>query len=320
MTEILCGSLDEPETCYFMKNNIVTQVANIKSKKTDTPAVRILQFSDMHINLVNDEDRTNEEVMYTSTCRKWLANGASVPMLQKLMKYSENFDATVITGDTMDYLTAGATEVLKNEVWGVNPDTLVAVGGHDVTRQMQTGLSDKTSLQSRLDTIAAFWENDIYYVSRIIADKVMLIVLNNGSHCYFDCQVEPLQRDIEYARTHDLIILIFQHEPICTGNPEDETVAAFRVYSGETRNFYSGAIGCPLNAAKESAATKEVYRLLTTNADVIAGFFTGHYHTGLFTRVNCTTDTGEQTTLPQYDCLPGAYDGSIGHVIEITVE
>lgn len=320
--DTICGAPMFPQTWIFCKNGIMTQIAELESKKPNTEEVKILHFSDVHINLTNKDDEGNEEVMYTKQCRKFGANGSTIEPLKRLMKYGGNFDQIVITGDTLDYLTCGAMEAMQKNIWDKDPKCLVSLGNHDLMRQMETGLMDKTPLEERQKILEKAWKHDMYYVSKVLKDKVMVIVLDNGQEKYWDFQVEKLERDIKYARENNIIILVFQHNPICTGRSEDEVVKAFRTYDGDTRSFYSNTIGCPLR--DETQATKTVYRLLTENSDVIKGFFSGHYHSCFYTEIDALyfdeNGNKHKTLLPQYTCVPIAYDNYAGHVIEITVK
>ena len=72
-------------------------------------------------------------------------------------------------------------------------------------------------------------------------------------------------------------ILIFQHEPVSTGVPTDESVNPYYdAYNGK-RNFYSG----PLVFSKAREMKEEdklMYEVLKESTDVIKGIFCGHFH------------------------------------------
>lgn len=73
------------------------------------------------------------------------------------------------------------------------------------------------------------WKHDIYYSSKVMGDKVMLIQMNNGERKFYESQIEPLKKDIETARENGYIVLLFMHETIYTKNRNETAVNALRV-------------------------------------------------------------------------------------------
>ena len=288
--------------------------------RNDNMVVEIMQLSDLHINYVNEKDLQDEELAYTSQCRVWNANAACVPAIEKAMKYAVRYDQTIITGDTLDYLSEGAIELMQKCIWDVDPEALIALGGHDQEKQMQTKLPEKTSLEERRAILRKAWKHDISYTSKLIKDKVLAIVMDNGNHQYYEEQVDKLARDIALAREKNYVVLIFQHEAICTGYPEESKKKAFRVYDGEYRNFYDGCIGYDLSG---DTPTTRVYKLLTENADVVRGLFCGHHHSAFYTEVKGSyiDEKGVKKfrNIPQPVLTPSVYDDYAGHVMKITV-
>ena len=322
----ICGNPDYlPGWIYQKEDGMFVRKAVFQSKKTNTNPVKILNFADVHLNYTNEEDLKNEEVNYTKQCRSWNADGVSVKALEKAMKYGEKFDRIVITGDVMDYLTCGSMELMDQYIWKKDPNTIVALGGHELTRQMQTGRPNMTTLEERQTVVEKFWRHDMYYFSEVLGDKVMIIQLDNSCHRYWDSQIEKLANDIFFARKHNFIILIFQHEGISTGKPEDaKNVFAIRESdgAGNNINFYNNhVVG---HIGESDKATREVYKLLTENADVIKGFFCGHYHSAYYTVVKGSyldrDGERQEVLIPQYAVEGLIYDDYVGHVMEITVE
>ena len=322
----ICGSLDDlPRWIGQKEDGMFVRKAIFKSNKSDTKPVRILNFADVHLNYTNEEDFENEEVMYSKERRTWNADAASVPALIKAMKYGEQFDRVVITGDVMDYLTCGCMELMDKYIWEKDPNVIVTLGGHELTRQMQTGRPNMTTLEERQAIVEKHWRHDMYYLSEVLGDKVMLIQLDNSCHRYWDFQIEKLSRDIELAREKGYIVLVFQHEGISTGKLEDaKNVFAIRESdgAGNNINFYNNhVVG---HIGESDKATREVYKLLTENADVIKGFFCGHYHSAYYTEVKGSylDANGErkEALIPQYAVEGLIYDDYVGHVMEITVE
>ena len=63
---------------------------------------------------------------------------------------------------------------------------------------------------------------------------------------------------------------------------------------------------------------KEIYQLITNNADIIAGGFCGHTHNDFYTEIKAKTASGEETVIPQYILIGVPYGK--GHALKITVE
>lgn len=230
------------------------------------------------------------------------------------------FDRTIITGDVIDYLTWGAVEYIRRYIYDRHPETLLVAGGHDVTRECQGKVKDGTSLQSRQEILKTVWKQDMYYHSEVLADKVMLVLLNNGEHHYYAHQTERLRSDIHRARQEELVVLIFQHEPLCTGNETETAVTPLRVsQTGIPRDYHNGHIfiGNTENTDQES---REMYRLITENADVVSAVFCGHMHNEVYTEIvgwDMTGDIPQKRMIPQYILDAAAYDK--GHMQIITI-
>ena len=324
--ELLCGSPEEPETCIFRdgEKDIYLCRVPIAAKKKEGGPIKILFLADVHLNLVDEADESNEELMETVKYRKWNAGGQSIAPLKKVMACTKEYDLTVVGGDTLDYLSHGAMAAMEQYIWQVEPNCLAVLGGHELVYNMQTGKKDKEPLEEKQRILEKFWKHDMYYTSRVIKDKVMAIQLDNSRHRYWERQIAPLRRDLALAREKGWTVLVFQHEPISTGKPEDRWLEAFCPAEGcpTCEDYYAKPIGCP---EKEwDAATQEVYALLTQNADVIQGIFCGHEHGGWRMQIKASYPKGDGTfspaEIPQQVQKGLVYDGYVGHAMEICIE
>ena len=276
--------------------------------------VEIAVIADIHFNYCDEVDEENEELMLTKQHRRWLGNASSVPAAVKAMELAVLCDQTVVVGDTLDYLSHGAMALTQTHIWDVDPQAILCLGGHELTRQMQTGQPDRTSPESRRTEVDAFWAHDTTYLSRIIGDKVMAVMLDNSSSRYAPGVAERLEADIQRARTEGLPIILFQHEPISTFNPADTAVKAVKVYDGDNRNFYQAMIGGEC-APVQDEATLAVCRTIRENADVVRLVCCGHLHSGFYTEI-----AGVQQPIPQIVLEGNAYDNNSGHVLIVTVD
>ncbi len=318
---VMNGSPDDPTTyMYAMALGPVVRDVVIESKKPDTEPVNIVSTSDTHFNLVNelDEEEKNPSVMSTKIYRTWLANGVSVTPVKKVMDYAKYADQMVVCGDILDYLSHGCKQLTIENLFRVDTDILACLGNHDTTRVMQGKVSDPTSYDSRLDFIKEFWIHDVRYESKVLKDKVMCVVVDNGSSKFWDEQVEKLKADIEKARENDYIILVFFHIPISTRNPEDSAVYPITGNTADPENFAD-----MLGKTGTTGATGEFYELLTTNGDIVRGVFNGHVHNDYYTEILATYIDGNgnvvNTTIPQYTGTATVYDNT-GHIFNITVK
>lgn len=319
-SEIIAGTADNESTCIrrFKDSGIYFRNFTLDSGKGGVP-VEILQITDIHFNYCNENDLKDEELSYTSVCRKWNANADSIRSVKRTMPLSKYFDKTIITGDTLDYLSEGAMELMNEYVWKVEPNALAALGGHELTKEMQTGIPDKTPLTDRLAYLQANWRHDIHYYSEIIGDKVLAVVLDNSQSKYLCGQADRLRADIERARRDSLVLLIFEHEPLSTGKPEDTEIKAIIRYDPEYVDLYSGAaIGS--KSRRCDVATNEVYDLITHNSDVIGGIFCGHEHSAFYSEIKAFTKDGLRHDIPQILLEGSPYNDQAGHILRITIK
>lgn len=283
--------------------------------------VDIAQITDMHLNYCNKEDESDPEIMHTKECRKWVSDGFCAKPIEKAMDAAEYFDQTVITGDTLDYLSRGALELTKKLIFDRDPNVLVAMGGHDYSKNVETGLPDKLSFSEREQILKNAWIHDIHYASRVVKNKVIAVAIDNGPGHYHPDAISKLKADIEKARKEHMIILLFEHEPICTGDKKDEHVPAIWVQYNFSGNFYSDYVCCSEEMSNDT--DRAVYKLICENADVIKGVFCGHYHSVFYTEIHgsFTDENGvHEALIPQFATAGNTYFGSGGVVTRIIVK
>ncbi len=282
--------------------------------------VTIAHMTDLHFNYCNEEDfkEANPSVMSTYENRIWLKDGESVPNAAKCLELGSKADQIVITGDVLDYISNGSIELLQTQIWDKYPETLVTLGNHEATRVCQGTVEDTTTFESRLDILKKAWKHDIFYTSKIIEEKVMVIQMDNASDLsysgrFWECQIEPLKNDLALAREKGYVVLLFYHIPIATNNPKETKVKP--VYQIDTSPTYFTDIGTSHKADDASAA---VYDLIVNNADVIKGTFCGHLHGDYYTEIVAKNPDGSAAVIPQYILRGTPYEH--GHVLWITVK
>ena len=324
----IVGSKEDPDRWIYAYENdgpMVREVT-IKSKKSGMKPLEIVQFSDPHFNYCNEKDfaEANPALMSTYKNRWWHAHGDSADVVDRSFAFAAMSDQTIVTGDILDYLSWGAQELTQKHLFWRDANMLACIGGHEVTREMQGVVKDETSAESRLDILRAFWCNDIFYTSKVLGRRVLAIVADNGSTGrYTEDQYCRLQADIEYARKNDLIILLFQHEPLCTANPAETEVPFVRPNDPHcSRDFFKSYIGGDYTAnVLKDECTLRTCKLIRQSADVIKGLFCGHLHCDFYTEVVGLDQNGEPdgSIIPQYVLTATVYD-NLGHMMKITVD
>lgn len=288
---------------------------------SDKDPIEIVQLTDLHFNYCNERDfeEANPSVMSTYKGRKWLANGASAGNAKNSLRYASFADQVVITGDMLDYMSWGCIELAKTIVFDPYPSIMATLGNHEATRVCQhpegEKAPDSTTLESRMEILQENWIHDIYYYSKVLDERVMLIQMDNGAaSCFWESQIEPFKADLELAREKGYTVLLFYHIPLCTNNPAETDLYPIRCNDTNNYNFVDNYIG------KEGTegASKVVYDLIVNNADIIKGAFCGHKHSDYYTEIIAKTADGKDAVIPQYVLTGNPYDK--GHALKITVK
>ncbi len=260
--------------------------------------------ADMHFNVCNQADREDEELVYTEKCRIWPENLKWAIPAAKALEACDFCDATVVLGDTLDYMSTGSLNYTKANLFKKYPDAIVVLGGHDYTKEMQTGKPDMLPLEERLDFLRAAWPHDIHYYSRVFADKIIVVSIDNSQSKYLPEQISKLEADIAKAKAEGKIILICQHEPIISNNPAEAEVRAVIENSGAIKVVAIGTNQTIVGGAlKTDEATDKIYNLITKNADVVKAVFAGHWHSQFYSEICASYENGTEvieTVIPQY--------------------
>lgn len=280
--------------------------------------IEIVQISDIHFNMFDEYD-DSPTLKSTKQFRKWLANGEGVDAAIRSMNYAKQFDQTIITGDILDFLSHGAMTLMDKYIWDADPNIMCAIGNHEYVQQMQGIEPEIYTLEERRKMIQDFWRHDIVYTSKILFNKVVCVVMDNGDGRYVSqSQYDKLSKEIETARQNQRVILIFQHVPLATGNPDYSALWPL-TSAADTANcpldFCNDKIGC------SHELSKSIHELIKSNADVIKGIFTGHWHGNYYTEIDASYSDAEgkhKTIIPQYVLTSNSYNGT-GHVNKISV-
>lgn len=299
-------------------------------------AVEIIQITDIHFNYCTDEDLQNETLKSTWEKHAFLkvqkndgiysnveSKYHSIRNIESCLEYvnNENPDQLIVTGDIMSYLSAGNIELAKHYIFDPYPTVMACLGNHEPLQQMQGTVKESVSFEDRMAALSDAWPHDMYYTSKVIDEKVMAVVMDNGSANGYGAftaeQVTKLTADLALAREKGYTVLLFYHIPLATENAAYKNTHAVsyngkgdantKIWDYETKGINSTYDG----------ATGDMYKLITSNGYIIAATFCGHKHNDYYTEINATDPDGIKTTIPQY-ILIGTFYGS-GNALRITV-
>jgi hypothetical protein len=298
---------------------------NIKSNKPDGNITDIAVLADTHVNCINEKDKDDEEVMLTFECRGMTFRHDCIYVAQKnAAQVAQYADLTVIAGDVVDYASNGALEYAKKEFFDkINP-IMCALGSHDMTKNVLTRKADALSYEEREEVLKPYWPNALHFDTYTVNDKVVAVILDNGSISrYTDELIEQLAATVEKARKDNNIILVFQHEPVSSGNPKDVEAKSILLNWKESWNLYDGKnlIGAPHDT---NETNKKMLELIKNNADVIRGLFCGHYHDVLYTELDGSyvDENGARVkkAIPQYNVSSCPYCSGAGVITVLKID
>ena len=318
----------------------VTVNSGMNVEKTE-----ICFITDAHFNYINEYDISFNNFQALASYRGRLAfrDGSPISRMTEMMKYAGTFKKTLIGGDIADYMSLGALNAVKSLITdkSVNNSVSMAYGNHETAENMQPDVivETKYTMAERFDIVRKYWTNDGYFYSEVMKDSsgnpnTMLIVLDNSGEHYWASQIEPLKAAIAYAREKKIPVLLFEHVPINTCNPNDEKVY---IKSGWIGGDYFASENTEvdvifdystypkwLGSEEEKTTSDEIYRIIRQSSDVIKGIFCGHEHANAYTELialdndgNVLKDAdGNTVVIPQHTGY-AAYGGGF---MKITIQ
>lgn len=292
----------------------------LTSNKPETEDVHIVEFNDIHFGYFNelDELEQNPALMSTKEHRGWMKNGTSKPSARSSMRYSRYADLTVLNGDILDFMSHGAKQLTIENLFRLDNDVFAVLGNHESALRVEGKVADNMKYEDKFEFLQEFWPVDALYHSTVLKDKVLCVGMENGISYYTAEQVARLKEDIELARRNNYIVLIFNHQPIASRNPDEEALVS--INGKETKNIATDPI-CREGYNIEASA--EMYDLITSNADVIKALFVAHNHVNMISKIPATyTDKDEnvvETFITQHINTSNAFDQN-GNVMRIIVD
>ncbi len=286
-------------------------------------ALTVVQLTDIHIVWMNESDYADPVLAKTYQKRTWAWDYEDktdhLDIFLKCINTFHDADQIVVTGDIYDFFT-DETVVRVRDIFNSYDNVMASLGNHEVVKMMgeELGNGDWTAIvDKRLKRIDGNWVNDIYYSSKVLDEKVMLIQMDNGTIGEFrDCQIPLFKSDLAKARENGYSVLLFYHFPISTGNPKYKYVETLDRGDVAHKNFYDSYADTIWSGSE--GASGEIYNLIVSNGDIIKGAFCGHLHSDFYMEIDATSEDGRYTVIPQYVLKGTSYNK--GHVLRITVK
>ena len=300
-TEYLQNHENTHENLNSYKETTKEGDVNIHKVEIGTPgdgktATTIVQITDLHLRANGEEAGPGSAATALSNANKSLAWA------------NANADQIVITGDFFNAYSEADASLFESVVWNntYKGKTMVALGNHDFM-----GTNNGAELAGKE------WTKP--YQCKVI-NNVMLIALDNASNgaiCSFtDEQYDWLAADLAEARAKGYDVLLFYHIPLPTGFSADAELKRLDNNGDElndTINLYAPTHK-DYSQWRNDYATQNLYKLITSNADIIDAAFCGHKHVNNYSEIQGI----DGNIIPQYTLISNAY-GIGGSVIEITV-
>lgn len=266
--------------------------------------IKIYQITDVHFNYMNAQDQQDATIVASS--KAWEGIGDNAPIVesfQRCVTYAGN-NQIVVTGDMANFYSHGNMELIQRYIF--DPANIMAVvGNHDAT---MAGYP-KERIQANMDELSNMFLDDgqsMSYFSKVLDGRVMLIQMDNaagndiGASRFSEAQKTALEADLATARAKGYAVLLFYHIPLPSKNTND------------------GMKDYDLGMYTYAGASKDVYDLITNNADIIKGCFAGHTHADSYSDIMAKTADGKKAVIPQY-VLSALYLGT-GDMVEIVIK
>lgn len=302
----------EAQWSYTMRSRgVVERHLTVRTAKGGTP-LTLGVMADLHINYCNEEDLKDPVLKSTAEQRVAFDRRSVIPNIDNAFHYCEDCQKILLLGDVYDYVSDGVIELADKHVFS-HKNVIACLGNHEPYRQMQGLVPETLPFAERRAKVAAHWCNDPDYYSEVLDDRVMLVLLDNGFG-FLEMQIERLRADIEKARAEGLTMLLFFHVPLNTGHEEDRALRSIWNTGCSHWNFCNS----PEYVGPQSTGVNgDIFRLITTNADVIRACFVGHVHNDYYCELDATTPDGTPAAIPQYMLTGAAYN--LGHTLKLEI-
>ena len=265
----------------------------------DGTPIEIFQISDVHFNALYEDEPEFVKASYKEWGANFGDNETIINTFSRCLNYASGADRIIVTGDIVNFYSRANYDIMEKYVFRAAENIHAALtgkviptpGNHDCTYPDRRSLVQFEKNYAELKALYGKYGFDMDYTSQVIDGRVMVVVLDNASRYdaggdrYSQAQVDNLTRDIAIARENGYTMLLFGHIPMPTKNTDG---------NGYFRNYDPDAY------TDSHPTAKAFYELVTNNADVIRGIFTGHFHEDNYVEIVAKTADGKPAYIPQY--------------------
>lgn len=234
--------------------------------------------------------------------------------LTKMLEFADNYDQIVLGGDMVEHY--GVLQQYVDKAKAYQGKIMMTLGSHEAMKYSGTSTEEE-----RYAKIHSIWPHDENYYSKVLENKVMLIQINNGRGKFLDEQTEQFASDLSLAKSRGYKIVLFMHEPLYVADSAQSKVTPLYLSPQRTDLFdYYCVRGVNFNnyqGKNAQGATKDIYEMITQNADTIQGIFCGHLHADFYTEITAKNADGSSAKIPQYNVCSSNSDH--GHAIIIRI-
>lgn len=215
----------------------------------------------------------------------------SFEALKKAMECANYAQQIVLCGDNVESVTSTKTmSMFQQLVWDKYPDTIAVLGNHEYFYPDTYMTFD--DIKAQVDKV---WAHNPDYYSKLVGNKVLVVaaddsrqpVYQDSTYGFTDDKCDKLEKDIQLAREKGYVILFFHHVSIT-------------------------------KLDKTYMANGRMYDLVTRNADVIKGCFSGHDHQDYYKELEGSyidkNGNTVKTKIPCYwleSCREDNYQGNV---------
>lgn len=265
----------------------------------DGTPIEIFQISDVHFNALYEDEADFVKASYKEWGANFGDNETIINTFSRCLNYASGADRIIVTGDIVNFYSRANYDVMEKYVFRAAENINAALtgkviptpGNHECTYPDRRSLAQFEKNYAELKALYGKYGLDMDYTSQVIDGRVMVVVLDNASRYdalaerYSEKQLDNLAQDIARARENGYTMLLFGHIPMPTKNTDG---------SGFYIDYDADAY------ANDRPNAKAFYELVTNNADVIRGYFTGHNHGDTYVEIVAKTGDGKPAFIPQY--------------------